>query len=263
MGIRDRYEQGVFSWVDLVTTDPAAAKEFYTGLFGWRFQDLPVPGGPPYSMAFKGDRSVAALFLMPSDMRDLNIPPHWQSYINVDDLEATVERWQSQGGVVLESAFQVMSAGRMAVLQDPTGAVVHLWQPQEHIGAGRVNEVNTFCWTELQTRGAEQAAQFYQAVFDWEIEVEDKPPYYITGKVKGHYNCGMFDLEKANLPAEIPPHWAVYFNVENLEASLALVERLGGRALMEPMVIEPGRFTTVADPQGAVLTMMELKEVDD
>ena len=263
MGIRDRYEDGVFSWVDLATTDPVAAKQFYTQLFNWTFQDLPVEGAPPYSMAFKGDRRVAALFQMPEEMRGQAIPPHWKSYINVTDLTSSLQHWQSQGGVVLEPACTVMDAGQMAVLQDPTGAVVSLWQPKEHIGAGVVNEVNTFCWAELQTRGAEQAAQIYQTVFGWDIEIEDKPPNYITCKVKGHYNCGMFDMDKTNLPADIPSQWAVYFNVENLDASLALVTRLGGKALMEPIIIEPGRFTTIMDPQGAVLTLMEVNDPDD
>ena len=263
MGIRESYENGVFSWVDLATTDLDAAKQFYTKLFNWDFQDLPVEGGPPYSMAFKNDRRVAALFLMPDEMKGRNIPSHWQSYINVKDLEATVQKWKTHGGAVLDHPFDVMEAGRMAVVKDPTGAVVSLWQANNHIGADLVNEVNTFCWAELQTRGSDKAAQFYQAVFDWEIEIEDKPPHYVTCKVKGHYNCGIFDMDKVNLPADVPTHWAVYFNIENLDTSLALVKSLGGKALIEPIVIDPGRFATIADPQGAVLTIMELKEVDD
>ncbi|MDJ0706736.1 MAG: VOC family protein, partial [Leptolyngbyaceae cyanobacterium MO_188.B28] len=138
-----------------------------------------------------------------------------------------------------------------------------LWQAKEHIGADLVNEVNTFCWAELQTRGSDTAAQFYQSVFDWELEVDDKPPHYVTCKVKGHYNCGIFDMDKVNLPAEIPSNWAVYFHVENLDTALEKVKKLGGKALIDPVVIDPGRFATIADPQGAVLTIMELNEVDD
>ncbi|NJN22653.1 MAG: VOC family protein [Leptolyngbya sp. RL_3_1] len=263
MGIRDSYEHGVFSWVDLVTTDPEAAKTFYSQLFDWRFEDIPVPDSPPYCMAFKGDRRVSALFAMPESMQSQHIPSHWQSYINVTDLAATVELCKSHGGEVLEAAFDVMGAGQMAVVKDPTGAVVNLWQAKTHIGAELVNEVNTYCWAELQTRGANRAVPFYESVFGWEMEIEGKPPYYITGKVKGHLNCGIFDMDNANLPAEIPPKWAVYFNVADLDASLQKLEALGGKALMEPVVIEPGRFTTIMDPQGAVLTIMELKDPDD
>ena len=262
MGIRDSYENGVFSWVDLMTTDPEAAKTFYSQLFDWRFEDIPVPNSPPYSMAFKGDRRVTALFAMPESMQSQNIPPHWQSYINVTDLAATVDLWQSQGGEVLEAAFDVMDSGRMAVVKDPTGAMVNLWQAKTHIGAELVNEVNTYCWAELQTRGVNRAVPFYEAVFGWEMETEGTPPYYVTGKVKGHMNCGMFDMDNANLPAEIPPMWAVYFTVADLDAALNKLEVLGGKALMEPVVIEPGRFTTIMDPHGAVLTIIELENPD-
>ncbi|MBX2865017.1 MAG: VOC family protein, partial [Leptolyngbyaceae cyanobacterium MAG.088] len=159
--------------------------------------------------------------------------------------------------------FDVMEAGRMAVVKDPTGAVVSLWQAKGHIGAGLVNEVNTFCWAELQTRGADKAAEFYKAIFGWELEVDEKPPNYISTKVKGHYNCGMFDMDKANLPPEIPSNWAVYFNVADLDKSLEIVNRLGGKALMDPIEIEPGRFTTIMDPQGATLALMQVNNPDD
>lgn len=265
MGIRESYENGVFNWVDLATTDLDAAKQFYARLFNWDFQDMPNEQflGHSYSVAFKNNRNVAALFGMPDEMRAQNIPPHWESHINVKDLEASVQSWQSHGGVVLNPPFDVMDFGRMAVVKDPTGAVVNLWQAKAHIGAGLVNEVNTFCWNELQTRGSEKAAQFYQAVFDWEIEIEEKPPYYVACKVKGRHNCGMFDLDKANLPDNIPSNWAVYFNVENLDACLDLVNSMGGEALIEPITLDVGRFTTMADPQGAVLTIIELTEFDD
>ena len=98
MGIRDRFEHGVFSWVDLATTDQEAAKDFYGQLLGWRFEDIPVEGTPPYSMAYKGDRKVAAIFTMIEDMQAMNIPPHWQSYITVDNADETVQACEKAGG---------------------------------------------------------------------------------------------------------------------------------------------------------------------
>lgn len=261
MGIRDSYKNGVFSWVDLITSDQEAAKQFYTELFAWTFQDMPVDDGSTYSMAFKGDRSVAALFARPDDMQQ--IPPHWNSYIAVNDLDATVHSWQEHGGTVVMPMCDIMDSGRMAMVKDPTDGIVGLWQAKEFFGAGLVNEVNTFCWTELQTRGADKAAEFYQSVFGWELEVDEKPPNYITASVKGRMNCGMFDMDKAKLPAEIPSSWAVYFNVADLDEALAVVNRLGGKVLMDPMDIEPGRFTTVMDPQGAKMALMQVNDPDD
>lgn len=263
MGIRESYENGVFSWVDLVTINIQEAKEFYAKLFNWDFQDVLVEGIQSYSMAYKGDRSVAGIFAMSEKIKGQNIPPHWQSYINVKDLEATVKSWQNHSGTVLEAPSDVMQFGRMAVVKDPTDAIVGLWQGKKHIGAGVVNEVNTFCWAELQTRGSEKAVDFYQKIFNWEIEIEEKPPHYVICKVKDRNNCGIFDMDKVNLPANIPSNWAVYFHVENLDTSIEIVKSLGGKVLMNPIEINPGRFTTISDPQGAVLTIIELKEVDD
>lgn len=260
MGIRDSYENGVFSWVDLMTSEQESAKHFYGELFSWEFKDEPMDNGGVYSMAFKRDRTVAAIFALPDDGQ---IPPHWQCYITVKDLDSTLQSWQNHGGILEAPAFDVMDAGRMAMVKDPTGAFVSLWQAKGHVGAGLVNEVNTFCWTELQTRGADKAAEFYQAVFGWELEVEEKPPNYVTASVKGHLNCGMFDMDKAKLPPEIPSNWAVYFNVANLDNSLAIVNRLGGKALMDPIDIEPGRFTTIMDPQGATIALMQVNDPDD
>ena len=122
MGIRNSYENGVFSWVDLMTSDQEAAKTFYTELFSWKFQDMPVDNGSTYSMVFKGDRAVAALFATPDDMQQ--IPPHWNSYITAHNLDATVQRWQDEGGTVEMPACDIMESGRMAMVKDPTGAIV-------------------------------------------------------------------------------------------------------------------------------------------
>lgn len=266
MGIRTSYDNGVFSWVDLMTTDPEAAKTFYSELFSWSFVDMPVEGMPPYSMAFKHDglkdRRVAALFEMPSEKIGA-MPPHWQSYINVTDIEKSIKSCEEHGGKILNPICDILDSGRMAVVMDPTNAVVNLWEPKSHIGAELVNEVNTYCWAELQTRGAHRAVEFYQAVFGWGIEIDEKPPQYVIGLVNGRYNCGIFDMDKVNLPINIPSQWAAYFNVENLDESIEKVRALGGKTMTDPIEIDPGRFATIMDPQGAVLTMMQVNQPDD
>ena len=163
MGIRESYARGIFNWVDLMTTDKEAAEAFYGKLFGWEFDQRPMPNGESYAIAQKNGRDVTAIFTQPEDQKAQGIPPHWQSYINAPDLEETVATWEAEGGTVFMPPFDVMEAGRMAVVQDPTGAVVNLWQAKENIGAGVVNEVNTFCWAELQTWDTEAAIKFYQS----------------------------------------------------------------------------------------------------
>ena len=263
MGIRDNYDHGQFNWVDLATSDAKAAQTFYGELFGWEFKEMPVPDRPPYIMAFEQGYAVTALFSQPEDMPTSSQPPHWQSYINVDQLEQCVELWVQAGGKVLMPPFPVMEYGDMAVVQDPTNAVVNLWQAKSHAGAGIINAVNTYCWSELQTRGADKAVAFYQSVFGWEAEVDEKPPNYVICKVNGKMHGGIFDMDKANLPSNIPPNWAVYFNVENLANSMEKVKALGGKVMMDPIEVDPGPFTTIVDPQGATLTLMQLRDTGD
>ena len=263
MGIRESYARGVFNWVDLMTTDPKAAEMFYGELLGWSFVEAPMPNGEIYAIAQKDGRDVAAIFAEPPELSAQGIPPHWQTYLNAPDLEETVAAWQAQGGTICMEPCEVMDAGRMATVQDPTGAVVVLWQPKTFIGAGIVNERQTLCWNELQTWEAKVAADFYSAIFGWTVEVDEKPPHYTTVKVDGHYNGGIFDMSQTQLPRSIPSNWAVYFNVEDLDGAIAKTQALGGAPLMEPISTDVGRFTTIRDPQGATVTLIQAIAWDD
>jgi len=115
---------GTFSWADLGTPDPAAAKRFYTGLFGWTFEDRPISDGEYYTIFDVGGKSVAALYNQMADQRAAGIPPHWLSYVSVESADQAASRAAELGGTVLAPAFDVMEAGRMAVVQDPTGGVL-------------------------------------------------------------------------------------------------------------------------------------------
>src|SRR5437764_1667175 len=119
MGERTSHVPGTFSWVDLGTSDPEVAKAFYGGLLGWDFEDVPVPGAPPYSMASIGGRTVAAVY----GKQDDEALSAWLSYVTVEDADAVAARASELGGTVISDPFDVMDAGRMAVLQDPTGGV--------------------------------------------------------------------------------------------------------------------------------------------
>src|SRR5918998_4241018 len=119
MGTRTSYEPGTFSWVDLATTDPAGAKRFYGELFGWEADDMPAGDGATYTMLRLGEHYVAGLAEQPEDERGQGIPPHWNNYVTVADVDASAERVGSLGGTVLAPPFDVLTAGRMCVVQDP------------------------------------------------------------------------------------------------------------------------------------------------
>ena len=166
---RTSYVQGTPNWVDLQTSNQVAAKEFYGELFGWTYVDEPVPQGGVYSMAYIGDKAVAAISAQGPDMQ--GIPPMWNTYLAVDDVDASAAKVAGAGGQVAMEPFDVMDAGRMAGVMDPTGAFVLLWQAKNHLGSQLVNEPGTLIWNELMTPDTDKAVAFYQAVLGLEAEV--------------------------------------------------------------------------------------------
>jgi hypothetical protein len=251
---RTSYAQGTPSWVDLQSHDQEGAKAFYGGLFGWQFDDQPMAQGPPYSMALKQGEPVAAIALMPSNMISQGIPPFWNSYISVDDVDATTEAAKAAGGHVVMEPFDVMSAGRMSVVTDPTGAVINFWQAGQHIGATLVNEPGTLIWNELLTDNGEVAYAFYDKVLGLKAEQSDMGGNpYVLFKVGDEMVGGSMAP-----PMEgIPNHWHVYFAVEAMEPALAKARQLGAKVINGPMPTPIGPMATVSDPQGAIFSLFE------
>src|SRR3712207_4666628 len=163
MGERTSYPPGTFSWAELATSDADAAKAFYTQLFGWEYEDNPVPDDQVYSMARRDGHHVAALFS--SDQ-----PPHWNCYVTVTSADETAQAAKDNGGAVMAEPFDVREVGRMAVIADPAGAALCLWEPRAHIGATLVNTPGAMTWNDLVTPDPEGAAEFYGKLFGWTTE---------------------------------------------------------------------------------------------
>jgi predicted enzyme related to lactoylglutathione lyase len=250
----DRYEAGVPSWIDIGSPDPQGTAEFYGALFGWE-----APEGPPenggYRVAMVGDRAVAGIGPQQNPG-----PPVWATYIAVENADEVVAKVLAAGGRVLAPAMDVLDVGRMAVCSDPQGAVFSLWQAGTHPGAQLVNEPGTWSWSELLTTDVEAAKSFYGEVFGWTANTAGAGPTgeYTEWQVGGRSVGGMM-MKPPMMPAEVPPHWAVYFAVADTDTAVARILELGGSVLMPPMDIEPGRFATVADPFGAVFNVIALK----
>jgi uncharacterized protein len=155
---KTKYEPGTFCWVELATKDSAAAKRFYTSLFGWEVDDMPIPDGGTYTMLKKNGKQVGALYQLGPQQQ--GVPPHWNSYVSVASADASAAKAKSLGATVMVEPFDVLDAGRMAVVSDPAGAVVSLWEPRRHIGAQLVNEPGSSCWNELYTTDPRKAADF-------------------------------------------------------------------------------------------------------
>ena len=253
MGERESYAPGTFCWVDLGTTDAAAAKAFYARLFGWEAEDMPVGDGTTYTMLRLRGLDVAALYDQREDERAAGVPPHWSSYISVVDADEVAARVEGLDGKLLAEPFDVLDSGRMAVVQDPTGAIVSLWQPGRHIGARLVNDPGCLTWNDLATPDPAAAAAFYEALLGW--EVTQQAPEYATIANEGVPNGGI------RLETDLPPHWLPYFTAESTERSAATAREAGGQVLAEGIEVPAGRIAVLLDPQGAPFALFE-GEVD-
>src|SRR6201997_3806705 len=249
------YAQGTPNWADVQTTDPSAAKNFYGSLFGWTFNDQPAPDGGVYSMAMLNGETVAAVAPLPPG-RPEGMPPVWNTYIAVDDVDATVGKVGPAAGQVLMPAFDIGDAGRMAVIADPTGAAVALWQAKEHIGATLVNETGTVIWNELNTDKPDSALPFYQAVVGIAHSTMEMAPGQNYRLLKaGDTEVG--GCMEPPMPG-IPNHWHVYFAVDDADATAAKASAEGGQVITEPFDIPSvGRSAVLGAPQGAVFSVLK------
>lgn len=254
MGERTHYEPGTFCWADLATTDQDAAKSFYGDLFGWEAEDMPAGDGIYYSMMRIGAKDVAAIAPQPQPQREAGVPPMWQSYVTVESADGAAERVKELGGTVHAPPFDVLEAGRMAVIQDPQGAFFMAWEPRRHFGAALVNEPGALVWNELSSPDLEASSAFYRDLFGWTIApFEGSPEPYLSIKNGGANNGGIRELT----PPGVPPHWLVYFGCNDIEAALAKVEQRGGTKMAGPIDIEIAKIGIVQDPQGAAFALYE------
>ena len=249
-----QHAPGTFCWPELGTTNQEAAKKFYAEIFGWTFNDNDMGNGEFYTMLQLRGHDVGALYTMRKDERDQGIPPHWSSYVAVENADQSAAKAKQLGGKVLMEPFDVFDNGRMAVLQDPTGATFCIWQAKKSPGAGVLNEAGALCWTELATRDTDKAARFYTQLLPWQAEPMNVGMPYTIFK-NGTVQAGGMMQMTAEM-GNIPPHWGVYFAVDDCDSIVARANQLGGKVAVPPMDIpNAGRFAVLQDPQGAAFSV--------
>jgi uncharacterized protein len=253
MGERDSYAPGTFCWADLGTTDGDAAKAFYTKVFGWEAVDAPAGEAGTYTTFKLEGQDVAALYEMGEEERS-TLTPHWSSYVAVEDVDALAVRVRELGGEVLAEPFDVMQAGRMTAVRDPTGATVHLWQAREQIGAERVNDPGCMVWNELATPDPARARDFYGELLGWTVEPEESG--YGIVKRDGALNGGVRPAQE-----DEGPSWLVYFTTASADDTTAAIREAGGKVVVGPIDSAVGRVAIALDPQGARFAVFE-GEVD-
>lgn len=248
------YSPGVPMWVDVSSPDLAKSRTFYEGLFGWTSQPVPDPEAGGYTLFLLGSRPVGGAGPMFSPDQH----PAWSTYVCSDDADATAQTVRDAGGEVVTEPMDVMEQGRLAVVRDPTGAYISIWQPQLHRGAQIVNDPGSFSWNELYTRDIPAARDFYKKVFGWGVEeTEFSGGAYTLFQVGGRNIAGGMDMSSL-LPPTVPPHWLVYFTVENTAESIATAQELGAKILAGPHDTPMGPMAVIEDPVGAVFATIQI-----
>lgn len=253
----DSHPPGSFCWIELATSDQDAAKKFYSSLFGWSVNDTPMGPSEVYTIFRLDGRDAAAAYTQQKEEREQHVSPHWNLYIaaaNVDDAASKAARL---GGQILAPAFDVMDAGRMAVVQDPTGAVFCMWQAKKNAGLGVEGEDGTFCWADLSTPDPHRGGKFYSDLFGWKLEKGASDSSGYLHIKNGEKHIGGIP-PAAQRPQGAPAHWMVYFHVANVEASTENARQMGAKIYMPPRKMEGvGTWAVLADPQGAAFALFK------
>jgi predicted enzyme related to lactoylglutathione lyase len=267
---RDGYIPGVPCWVDTSQPDPRASLPFYSGLFGWDFENVMPEGSEgEYFIGRLRGGDVAAVGSTPP-----GAPPtaEWNTYVWVDSADDAASRVRDAGGSVVAEPFDVLDAGRMAVFTDPEGAAFCAWQAKRTKGAAIVNEHGSLNFNGLATRDPEAAKAFYGAVFGWETlelpagvmwtlpgygdHLEERSPGLRDQMAQMGAPDGFIDVVAALVPiadddSATPAHWTVTFAVDDVEATAAKAGELGGEVVTGPVDAPWSRTATIRDPQGA------------
>jgi uncharacterized protein len=269
---RDGYIPGVPCWIDTSQPDPQAAADFYGALFGWELEDVMPPDAPVrYFMARIRGKDVAGVGSIPEGAPQMAT---WNTYVCVDSADETASKVRDAGGGVMMEPFDVMDAGRMAVLTDPEGAVFFVWEARANKGSQIVNEHGSNNFNNLNTRDLERAKAFYGAVFGWETleldggaqmwtlpgygdHLEELSPGLRKGMEEMGAPKGFEDVvaginEIRDDQPDTPPHWGLTFAVDDADAIAENASQLGGKVIAPPFDAPWVRMTVIADPQGAI-----------
>ena len=256
MSERSGYQHGVPCWVDTWQADPATAVPFYESVFGWEAQVPPAGEGPRYVMFQLDGADVAGLGSPPPDRTG----PAWTTYVWVDDVDEAVARATAAGGSAVREPFDSLDGGRMAIVADPAGATVALWQPGAHRGAERVNEPSAYAMSMLVTPDPERAAAFYGAAFGWTTEAFGPATMFrLPGYVGGEPSQPVSrEVVATMMPSDGDARWTVDFWIADADAAARAATERGGRVPDGPSDAPPFRSAVLADPAGADFSVSQL-----
>lgn len=258
MASMGKHANGSPVWFELATGDQAGARTFYAALMGWQHQDHPISEGQHYSIFERDGAEVAAAYTMMPEQSVSGMPPHWDVYFQVADVDGCAQKAKALGGSVVVEPMEVMEHLRMAVLADPQGAVFCVMQPRQHTGVGRLRQDYSVTWVELATRDLDAACRFYSELLGWSLTEHPGAPaaYRLIGTADGNVG-GMMQMTEEW--GDLPSHWSIYLQTPDIQASVATATAQGAR-LNVPVFEAPGvgHIAQLSDPGGAWFYLIQL-----
>ena len=256
------HAQGAPSWAELDTIDEQEALTFYSALFGWEDDPQEMAPGWFYHMQKLNGLPACSIYKQSDEELEQNIPSHWTLYFTVGNVDETVEAVKGNSGQIVFGPMDVFDAGRMAMCQDPQGAMFAIWQANQHIGCRVKEETGAMYWNELLTTDRSAAVDFYVAALGVEPGEVMQPHEYAMLQAGGVNVAGIMQITPDM--GEFPPHWTVYFGVDSADETVAKAQSLGASVFVPPTDIVPfegqppiGRFASLADPQGAPFNIFQ------
>jgi uncharacterized protein len=247
---------GRFGWYELLTTDVAAARAFYSNVVGWNAAPSETPG-MDYWIFSAGKAPVAGAMSLQA-ARQMGISPHWLGYVLVADVDTIAAEAWAAGGKVCMAPVDIAGAGRFAVLTDPHGAAIGLWKPAnpDEGQPPALERPGGVGWHELYAGDLAVAFAFYARLFGWEKkEAMDMGPLGVY-QLFGTGDCTLGGM--MTKPPEDPvAQWNYYFNVGNVDESAERVKAGGGQVRHGPQEVPGGAFVlNCLDPQGAGFSLL-------
>ena len=248
---------GSFCWLELGTTDRSAATNFYSKLFGWTAQDMSMGPDMTYTMLRLGANDVAGAYQLMKEQIEAHVPPHWMPYIKVENSDASAAKAVQLGGQQIVPPSDIPNVGRFAVIQDPAGAHISIFQPGQHRGMTVFGDVGALCWVDLNSSDPEKASRFYADWLGWTYETgKDGYRHIINGT--GNENMIGGIPPRMHAPPGTPSHWMSYFHAADCKASAAKATQLGASTIMPADVMpDIGTIAVMADAQGAMFALYQ------
>ena len=249
---------GQFVWYDLMTPDVDAATRFYADVVGWGTQQWDGP--EPYTMWTASGVPIGGVVPLTSDHAAAGVAPHWMAYVNVADVDATIEKAKGKGASVVAEPRDIPNTGRFAVIRDPQGVLIAVYKPANDSPSGEPG-IGQFSWHELLTTDHVAAFEFYSDLFGWEkmqeMDMGGTMGIYQMFGIDGQMLGGMMN----NPPdSPMPPNWLLYVRVEDVHAAVDRTKQLGGQVPFGPMEVPGGdEVATGMDPQGAAFGLHQRK----